>query len=385
MTTNTNNQPQSRRPITCHKCGLPGHISRGCRAGGGSGTRQWKRKALVQQAFKNDSQKEQGQRDGDNEIRKNLHEQSQEEAETERQRLVAEQEQERIRQDLIEDGQLNQTVSDAKQQNEAFRFSIQRPFNPRFDHPVSHPYSSYIQSFLYVCLVHAVLYLGLVSFVFLQASLSRSNTTYFRVCEVTWRLVHGDIFRHSYFWHFLASPVLYPLIGVFALYRFRFKRLTYKVSFKYVDVNTDPSLLDKRTDDQKRSELKHKHVLRTDVRIKYYINTSQTLVNRPGWSWLRLNFISTRKVKVVSQVRMTQISLELLSQLSKHANNNLNNDPDVTIAKLNQHATYLSTINLNRHELDRHLIQDTVLIAHAWYTHNVQTNLHRELFHALQL
>lgn len=287
------------------------------------------------------------------------------EKENARRRVEAEKEKEedlkKIKDQVIKDAMETSTALRAQELNSNFKFSVERP-RDHFDH-VHLEHASFLETMLTLSIVYLALDLCYIALYFAKIDVDFFLFTYMFLPNL-------PTLRYFLF----VFPVLLFLFVYFLRRMYLNYTVKYKVQFKYADIDTESEYDDRRTDDQKRSDLKHNKILKTRVKIKYYMK----IYCYDLWTMSRsLKYVTSRR-------RETYISFEMLAQLSKHANNNLNNDPDVCLAKLNQHASYLCSINLNRHNLTRHMVQDTVLIAQAWYKHNVQTHLHEELFRALQ-
>lgn len=152
---------------------------------------------------------------------------------------------------------------------------------------------------------------------------------------------------------------------------FQFRR---KLRLTLSGIDVQQLELDLRTDDQQRVEMKHKAPLMMNAQLEYYQTRSHYIPRSD-----RLPTTQNKEYAIVRQ-RETRFYYEMFVQLIKHANTSFQLETDVVIAKMNQHASYLSSMNNNRYDIESHLMQDTVMLASLYYMHNRSVKLHQEVF-----
>jgi hypothetical protein len=136
---------------------------------------------------------------------------------------------------------------------------------------------------------------------------------------------------------------------------------------------------DLRTDESKRVDAKHHDILPTTIRVRYlqkrtvwyrglidYIATKCDLIDAAWFS--RSKTVSWYTITPIEDVNTSfEISLELFSQIRRHANLSKQLKKEDILAKLNQSATYVNSIVFPRHTFDtwvNETVNFTALFAH---------------------
>lgn len=168
-----------------------------------------------------------------------------------------------------------------------------------------------------------------------------------------------------------------------------------KVWVRISGINPEKLTTDLRTDEQKRGDLKHHSSLLCDVdltygeSLKYFKRYNEKIVKHGCFAEIVRRRLALPELdEALSETRMiksrdVQISYEMFVQLIKHGNMHSTLAPDVVREKLNQHANYICSINIDSYDL-KHLVQDTVNIAILWQRHNSERSINKELFYDVQ-
>jgi len=158
-----------------------------------------------------------------------------------------------------------------------------------------------------------------------------------------------------------------PLVG--RIFRRERRKLRLITTYKLLEETgfDDAYVYDARTDDEQRVDLKHSRPLIVRVLIQHYqilLKEDKQLVQINN---IERNLFTDEEVidRFLIQQREVLISFELFSQLRKHSNININAPEEDMLYKLNQHASFIKSINRLRHTTDS-ITQDTVLFTMAF-------------------
>lgn len=144
-----------------------------------------------------------------------------------------------------------------------------------------------------------------------------------------------------------------------------------KMRIHLSDFDTSPEALDLRTDDEQRMDSKHESPIMARLSLTYYESLKRFRhVTYPIFYlyYTALPVLLDAQYKEV-KTKTTTIYFEMFVQLIKHANSKRGLTTEVTQEKLDQHASYICSINKDRYDV-RHIVSDTVMAAALWQKHN---------------